>query len=579
MTRGMEMRHLKRFLTLLGLTAPALTACQGDFSPAEPPVIQLTADPSFPGTLAHSDSVRLAVRITNGSDQALTGVGVRWQVSDSSILLIKQDTVPPSGALYGLEDAGLHATVYARNTGQVDLSVSVIGGAGATEVPVFQSTIIVNERWIAVSAGTSHTCAISVDSTAFCFGGFGALGTRSVAPSTPVVVAGLERRKIVAVDAGDQFSCGKAVEGLLYCWGANVHGEMGNGTLLPQFTADIAAGRSTVDLFSVGSHHVCATGYINYEVVCWGEATFGQIGVATFNQTTDCDFLRDFVSNVTWPTRQCYLTPTGPVLDQGIDFITLSSISAGGAHTCALSPDTDELLCWGLNNVGQLGIYSPPTEECLGFVQRWTGYLEVSEFRLPCVTLPWTAAYGSGMVSASPDESYQGHTCTLSRGFETYCWGSNGKGQLGTSHNDPLPCVWDGDSTNTDPSYDVRGSVPCIRSIELDFQPVETSVLFSDVGAGARSTCALGLTDSLAYCWGDNSSGELGDGTSGGSRYQPAPVAGQLKFIALAVGSHHACAITHPDGALYCWGDGTAGQLGSPIPSSSQPVRVGEPVR
>jgi alpha-tubulin suppressor-like RCC1 family protein len=74
---------------------------------------------------------------------------------------------------------------------------------------------------------------------------------------------------------------------------------------------------------------------------------------------------------------------------------------------------------------------------------------------------------------------------------------------------------------------------------------------FAWVGAGRDFSCALTATGQ-AYCWGDNTRGQLGDGTLT-SRTFPAPAAGALRFASLSVGGSHACGVT-ADGSGYCWG-------------------------
>ena len=80
-------------------------------------------------------------------------------------------------------------------------------------------------------------------------------------------------------------------------------------------------------------------------------------------------------------------------------------------------------------------------------------------------------------------------------------------------------------------------------------------------------------TSGNAYCWGDNSSGQLGDGTSSG-RVSPAPVAGGLRFAVVSAGGDHTCGAT-PSGGVYCWGDNLFGQLGDGTTTPSLvPVQV-----
>lgn len=82
---------------------------------------------------------------------------------------------------------------------------------------------------------------------------------------------------------------------------------------------------------------------------------------------------------------------------------------------------------------------------------------------------------------------------------------------------------------------------------------------FRQISAGGFHSCGV-TTDNLAYCWGSNSSGELGDGTTT-NRSRPAPVAGGLRFRAVSVGTFYTCGLTTENRA-YCWGDNFEGKLG-----------------
>jgi alpha-tubulin suppressor-like RCC1 family protein len=76
---------------------------------------------------------------------------------------------------------------------------------------------------------------------------------------------------------------------------------------------------------------------------------------------------------------------------------------------------------------------------------------------------------------------------------------------------------------------------------------------------------ACGLTsDGVAYCWGDNDWGQLGDGT-GTTSIEPVPVTGAARFTTIAAGGYNTCALT-VEGTAHCWGDNSRGQLGVPGP-------------
>jgi len=96
---------------------------------------------------------------------------------------------------------------------------------------------------------------------------------------------------------------------------------------------------------------------------------------------------------------------------------------------------------------------------------------------------------------------------------------------------------------------------------------------FAYVSAGGGHTCGLTSPSSLAYCWGRNSSGQLGNGTTTDSA-TPLPVLGGISFAFISAGADHTCAGTQY-GNVWCWGDNSYGQLGdSTVTQRSTPTDV-----
>ncbi len=142
------------------------------------------------------------------------------------------------------------------------------------------------------------------------------------------------------------------------------------------------------------------------------------------------------------------------------------------------------------------------------------------------------------------------HACGLS-GFQIFCWGLDDHDQIGTAE-----------------AVGLCGGTACALEPALVFAQ---NVTFSSVSAGGSSTCALD-SGQVPYCWGDNTSGQIGNGGTAASI--PTLVSGRHQFTTIVIASDHACGLIASGEAL-CWGSNAAGQLGTGDESdASQPVAV-----
>lgn len=153
----------------------------------------------------------------------------------------------------------------------------------------------------------------------------------------------------------------------------------------------------------------------------------------------------------------------------------------------------------------------------------------LSGYTSPCSRIPVAVAGGLtfAQVSAGWDV-----TCAVTTTGLAHCWGYNGAGALGN-----------GSMTNTPTPTRVSGG--------LTFAMVSP-------GHGEFHSCGV-TTGGAAYCWGDNDTGELGNGTT--TSTTPVSVAGGLTVAQVSAGYRHTCGVT-TDGAGYCWGDNYWGALG-----------------
>lgn len=284
---------------------------------------------------------------------------------------------------------------------------------------------------------------------------------------------------------------------------------------------------------SAGFDHSCAvTG--NGGAKCWGYNRYGQLGDGT-------------TTNRPWP-----------VAVQGLPS-EIRAIETGGGHTCAVAHGGD-VYCWGVGGSGQLG----------------DGTLESSLVPVSVNGLPTdVTAIAAGHA----------HTCALSKDGAVLCWGWNKYGQLG-----------DGTTVDKRTPTMVQGLSSGVVAISIHYEhscaladsglvlcwgrnlggqlgngttkdaltPSAVDGLPSDIAAisaGDSQTCALDDKGG-AYCWGNNSWGQLGDGTKT-RRLRPVAVQGlQSEITAIATGNIHTCARTVA-GGVQCWGDNGVGQLGN----------------
>ncbi len=301
----------------------------------------------------------------------------------------------------------------------------------------------------AIAAGHRHSCGLTADGRAFCwgYGGTGQLGQGALRDSaTPVPVGGDLR--FTSVSAGGTHTCAVTSAGKAYCWGGNWHGQLGNGSVAgDQDTpcCDKAPTPVAVDVafrhVSAGGIHTCGVTEVG-EAYCWGASQDGRLGSG--NESSD--------------------RPTPVRAAVGVDF---SAVSARGLNTCGISTRSD-LYCWGRGQEGQLGILTPPpaadrpvrVETPVRFRAVSVGTYYVcalgGDRRVYCWGANRYGQLGDGsreprlvpratvgrnryrFVSAGGNE-FSGHACALTVDGAVFCWGDNRRGQLGDGSTSDRP--------------------------------------------------------------------------------------------------------------------------------------------
>lgn len=350
--------------------------------------------------------------------------------------------------------------------------------------------------------------------------------------------------------------------GDIYCWGDNSVGQLGNGNNTSSATPQKVLGLPTIDQdvsflqIEAGGNYTCATSGEDYNNYCWGGNGDGQLGPSIMgdkNQATLFDAGGDLfsvialsaadVGDVNTVYHTCgidiytkdlmcvgsfgdfdYLSSGYHVTDGSNNISDAEEVTAGGDFACYTYFSTNGLYCFGKNDQGQLGdngasgAYSQTPVLVNG-----TGSQVI-----------WQMAAGSDFA------------CFLNNNNEVYCFGNNTSKQLGSTAtsaaNSPVPVAVEG-----------LGDIENV----------------SEVHAGRDFACVLAGTQ--VYCWGDNSAGQLGRGTSEASSATLQPVLLEddselMNVQELSLGEHHACALSL--NKVYCWGDNSYKQVSNSVVGS-----------
>lgn len=354
----------------------------------------------------------------------------------------------------------------------------VASGDSASPIPANYGDGIATQ----IAAGAAHTCALLQTGQVRCWGDntFGQLGATDNGAG-PVTVSGLPAN-VVMIAAGAWHTCALIGKSDVWCWGRNDSGQLGNSTGAQDSQANpiqVQGLSGNLSLISLGERHSCAVRN-GGRVLCWGNNADGALGNNTDNDSATAV--------------------------EAAGLRNAQTIAAGGQHTCALLIDGG-MRCWGRNFNGQLGNG-----------ENGRHVLPVSVINLGSNVL--------SMVTAS------NHTCARLGNGDVKCWGLNDSGQLG-----------DGTRLNRNAPVSVQALPFGVRILTAD----------------GHHTCVAATF--AAYCWGSNSDGQLGDGTTQ-NRLTPVQVLDLgANISAMVIGDLHTCALLF-NGGVRCWGDNTYGQLG-----------------
>lgn len=316
-----------------------------------------------------------------------------------------------------------------------DNSVGQLGTGNLSRAVAFSPSLMTSA--IAVSAGGQRTCAVSPDSSVWCWGLLDVVVDPNTAPNVLTTVATstpvqIPITQVVSVAVGPHHICARKSDQSVWCWGANKYGQLGDGTRTSS-AIPVRALLSKATSIDVGTLHTCAVRSTS-SVWCWGRNNYHQLG----QQSQSPRPLPTYVPRV-----------------------RATTIATGGEFSCVIST-SHRSQCWGRNNYGQLA--TP-----------WgsSRFVPVTGSRTRLTTLSAGTEFACGTTDVNT----------------TWCWGRNKFGQLGNG------------------SYIAKATPQKV-------QPSSAVGLLNSVAAGDTHACGLSATTSGMWCWGANSTNQLGDSSA-----------------------------------------------------------------
>jgi alpha-tubulin suppressor-like RCC1 family protein len=424
------------------------------------------------GSAGLATATSIGVSTITATD-APTGIQGSATMTTTAAVLVSIRVTPPSSSLLVGGTTQLDAVGTYDDGTTLDLTATATWTSSGSAVSVSNAAGSAG----LVTGTSAGTASVTATDPATGIAGSASVSASVVAPTT-------------AIAAGGYDTCALR-NGTVECWGWNLYGQLGDGTTTDSPTPVVVSNLSGIAAVSAGFGPSCAL-LASGTVECWGDNADGELGNGS---TTDA---------------------TTPVTVTSLSGVR--AISAGLFHACALL-SSGTASCWGDNAYGQLG----------------DGTTTSSTTPVPVTNL-------SGVVAVSAGDY---HSCALLSNGTIACWGENSFGQLGngTRTNSPTPVA----VTN------LTGAAA--------------------VSVGLLHTCAL-LLNGTAECWGQNRHGELGNGTTSSFSSTPVAVSNLSGVTGLSVGDAHTCALLS-GGNVVCWGNNSYGQLGNGTTGiSTLPVAV-----
>jgi hypothetical protein len=395
-----------------------------------------------------------------------------WQLTDGRLIHLIPDREKPKVDMFPNKDSGIQELC--------SLEPKVVAcriGVQCQAIPVCF------DPFVRVSSGHEHTCALTRDGFAFCWGNnnsgqLGAptttfCGSMAVMCNTrplPVVCPQGAPCKFTQISTGVTITVAVDIFGDAWWWGRG-------STTHHRVSAVLAGTAQKFSLVAAGYGHGCAISQSRSELWCWGTNGYGETGA---------------------PLLVPDVPDTAPV--RVLAPAKFKRVSAGGEHTCAVGQTGTDVVCWGRNDSHQTRGLNNPT----GFPHSTNGPFFFQQF--------------GGLVSIS-DVATSGTSSCANMNIGVVCWGRHvgpqnsnlgwpDKITIGESHtcsllNQQASCMGVG-------AWGQLGIGPML-STTTPVAVVAPPSLYSDISAGDMHTCGI-TPNGDAFCWGNNFSGQLGNG-------------------------------------------------------------------
>jgi alpha-tubulin suppressor-like RCC1 family protein len=554
---------------------------------ASPPSAVVSATPGFKATAADGGGSDLLALLPDGSVWEW-GEPHGGGLSDAPVQVPGlTDITAVSVHLNHNLALGSDGTVWAwglQSSGQLGPE-----GVGVVTVPVPVTGIT---DAIAISAGEQHSLALRHDGRVLAWGSnqqgqFGLGITTPAQSSTPQEVPGLTN--IIAIEAGTYQSLALRNDGLVFSWGQNPNGELGNPPVSSNtFPPLLITNLTGVVKISAGTYH-CLALRNDGTVYAWGNNSQAQLGQgstgAALPAPTRINSLTGIVDIVAGGTFSLAVRNDGKVWSWGYNAdgqlgqgtsgapigtpaqvlsINNGALVAGSNYNGVALATDGTVWTWGDNTKGGLGNGSGQVGQIPVEVPNFTGAISVAggdNFSIAVrsngtvwgwgtntagqlgtggtspnpVTAPVQA---SGITTATAVTAGFNHGLALLTGGTVVGWGNNAYGQVG-----------DGSSGNIRPT---PVSLPALAKI--------TTIVSTELHNAAIKDDPP-IDDRTLYTWGYNVQGQLGQGTTGAPNPTPTKIANFSGIISVATGDRHTIA-AKSDGTVWVWGANDMGQLG-----------------